>query len=386
MLNFFKYINKDNLLVFLLLCSSGNPIFIYSPIVRTLYIIFAIFLLIMSFAKKTDVFPKFLSYISVFVIIAIFQQAFIPNLSLNSQLFAFIRIFIGVATIRLLGDRFVNEYVKVMTVVAAISLVGIAINTLYGMIPGYQTSKIGYSLVLYTQLYSDFKGLVLRNCGMFWEPGAFQGYLNLAFAFAVLLPDNKLKRISIIIMSIAILTTFSTTGYLVFGLTVIYSLYYMKRSSTTVRLICVAAVCILFIQAYYSLEFLNDKIVDNLVNTDSSQGRVTDYIRYGAVLKDNFLLGINIADEDFYTGNGLVYMILYYGGIFVIYYFLKLYNCLRQEVSLSVAVHLLLVVLLTLQGEVFMFYPLYLSLPLIVYRFDKPLGYDRNRQMMVYRS
>lgn len=379
MLNFFKYITKENLLVFLLLCSSGNPIFIYSSYVRELYIIFAIVLFLISFVKKTDAFPKFFSYVSVFFIIAILQQASFNNLSLSSQLFSLLRIFIGVATVRILGDKFVNEYVKVMTVVAAISLVGFAVNTFYGLMPSFNVSRITYSMVLYTQLYTDYGEFVLRNCGMFWEPGAFQGYLNLAIAFALLLPDNKHKRISIAIMTIAILTTYSTTGYVVLSLTVIFSLYYLRISSTPVRIISTVAICIILPYAYYSLDFLNEKIVDNIADTDSGQGRITDYIRYGAVLKDNFLLGINLEDIEFFSGNGLVHMLLYYGAIIVIYYFLKMYICLRQNVSVSVALYLLLVVLLTLQGEGFMFYPLYISLPMIVYRFDRPLSYEKNK-------
>ena len=374
--------NFNFIMCFLLLVVSGNPIFIYSSIVRNLYIILAVLSIIFTLYKQSDGIRVFIINGAFFLIMAVVQHAFIDGLSFSSQMFSILRILIGILLVRLIGDKFVNEYVKVMTIVAFISIIGFVVNVVYGFIPGgYQMSKIGYSLFLYNQLYSDFSGIVLRNCGMFWEPGAFQGYLNIAIAFALLLPKNKARNNSLMILIVALLTTFSTTGYTVFAFIAIYYVYKFSELSIKKRVFCLILVCFCCIYAFFTLDFMNDKITENLSDVESAQGRITDFIRYGDILKDNFLLGVNTETDDniFSTGNGFVFMILYYGGIVVVYYFLLLFYNLKSRISKSFAVYFSIVVLLTLQGEGFMFYPLYLALPFILYRFDLLLIYKKRQ-------
>lgn len=57
--------------------------------------------------------------------------------------------------------------------------------------------------------------LTVRTGGIFWEPGVFQMYLNLAILFEIFLYyGNNKKRLCI--YTIALILTFSTTGYLAF--------------------------------------------------------------------------------------------------------------------------------------------------------------------------
>lgn len=56
---------------------------------------------------------------------------------------------------------------------------------------------------------------IVRNQSIFWEPGAYQFFLNLAlmvnFHF-----NRKLLRVDNVVLALALLSTFSTTGYLLF--------------------------------------------------------------------------------------------------------------------------------------------------------------------------
>lgn len=377
MANFIKSIfTIDFLMCFLLVVASGNPIFIYSPNVRELYIILALLSIIYNIYKKGQGIATYARYAMVFFIVMMIQQVIIPGLSISSQIFSLIRILIGVLIITGIKEKFALEYVKVMTVVAAISLVLFPLTLRFGLLPSVQISKIGYSMYVYTQIFTDYGGTLARNAGMFWEPGAFQGYLNLAIAIALLLPKNVARRNSLIILIAALLTTYSTTGYIVFAFIIVYYLYRLSNYRSVNRTIITFFVLLGIIYAFYSLEFMHDKLVDNLAETDSTQGRVTGFIRMGDIIIENFLLGINTEDFDTSSGNGLIYMLLYYGGCLTVFYFVKLYKNIYRLYGSKIAFYIFMFVLISLQGEGFMFYPVYLALPFLVLDFSRPLLYS----------
>ena len=65
---------------------------------------------------------------------------------------------------------------------------------------------------------------VFRNSGLWWEPGAFQVFVNLAFIFTLINRVMSFKRYFIFLVTI--ITIASTTGFLVFSL---LSLIYFKK-------------------------------------------------------------------------------------------------------------------------------------------------------------
>lgn len=361
---------------FLLIVASGNPIFIYSPNVRELYIGLAALAMWYNQRRGADGFSSFRKYASVFFVVMIIQQAFIPGLSFGSQIFAIIRILIGVMIIRGLGGKFVSEYIKAMTFVAAISLILFPLSLKYGLLPSVQTSEVGYSMYVYTIIFYNFGGILPRNSGMFWEPGAFQGYLNIAIALALLLPKNKERKWSLVFLVTALLTTVSTTGYLVFGFIIIFYVYKFSRLSSFSRFLYSLIVIGVCMYSFFALDFMHNKIMDNTQDTESAQGRITDYIRYGDYLKNNFFFGVNTGEFEVNTGNGLVYMILYYGGLIVFYYIINFWRNFSKKFSTSIVLFLLGVIFITLQGEGFMFYPLYLAFPIVILNFSQPLKYS----------
>src|SRR5205085_12036998 len=98
-------------------------------------------------------------------------------------------------------------------------------------VPGlYWGGEGSYTYLVYTFVKDPHQ---YRNCGMFWEPGAFSGILTLCFALnAKYLPmlwkNHKLK---IIVLILALLTTKSTTGYIVFFITVIFYLVFFIKNN-----------------------------------------------------------------------------------------------------------------------------------------------------------
>lgn len=66
-----------------------------------------------------------------------------------------------------------------------------------------------------------YGGKRARNQSIFWEPGAFQTYINLALIFDIFYFKNFSKK-RLIVYAIAIITTFSTAGYIV-ALFIVYA-------------------------------------------------------------------------------------------------------------------------------------------------------------------
>lgn len=69
-----------------------------------------------------------------------------------------------------------------------------------------------------------------RNYGAFREPGVFQAFINISLMWAFFRKD-KTKIWKIIVLVIAMLTTFSTTGYIVFAFILIAVLVSNKKQS-----------------------------------------------------------------------------------------------------------------------------------------------------------
>lgn len=117
-------------------------------------------------------------------------------------------------------EDFACAYVNVMVAICVISLPCVAIANLNPSLartfvqPGYDwTVAYGYS-PFYTW---GINGTInYRNSGPFWEPGAFQGFILLALLLALKFKSGDVRgiRAKIIVLFVTLLTTQSTTGYL----------------------------------------------------------------------------------------------------------------------------------------------------------------------------
>lgn len=122
---------------------------------------------------------------------------------------------------------FIQTFINVITVFATISIIGwlftdVILNTGLGI---HLTRYMDYRSFLIFNIITTAPN---RNSGAFWEPGMYQGFLN--FALLILATQTHIKKTDYIRAAIivwAIITTYSTTGYLV--LMCIAVLYLYKR-------------------------------------------------------------------------------------------------------------------------------------------------------------
>lgn len=178
----------------------------------------------------------------------------------------------GLAIAKHYGFDMVYYYEKSMYVLALISLPLWALQMAGGTsflnsLPFVLRNTAGtsdYSLLLYTingQPSVEWYGNVIRNCGCAWEPGLFATMLTLALVFRMFINKGKLilKDRHNIVLLLALITTFSTTGYITLFL--LMGLHILITSRMGIgRKIVYGIIGLGVFSWVYSFSFMSDKI------------------------------------------------------------------------------------------------------------------------------
>ena len=371
----------DYLLVFMLLCLSGNLLVVgVGPYLQLGFIGSFILLTLIYVRKGAKRNKEIFVFISVWLSIYLFQLLGGIFLSFNTAFFYLIKLLIGVYVFVILGSKFREVYFRVMYFLAITSLFFFIANVL-----GFHFSPIATygdrsSIFLYTQFYNKYEGtLLLRNSGMFWEPGAFQGYINMMFLFYLpelgdLWKKHKIKMLTIVI---ALITTFSTTGYIAFGIIILaYTLFY-KKGNKVYSYLLFFVLLISSIYLFLTLDFLGKKvgIVNNTTVYESQIGgnRVANLSDNWLLIKESLIFGHGYSQdalkfiEGGYFSNGWAAHIYFMGLIgFISYHMFLVLWLKRQGIGLKWLLTFLLVDAIILQGEGFLSHPFFLGLPFLI--------------------
>jgi hypothetical protein len=216
--------------VYLLLFVSGSVIYTLSSDKYLIIIFIASLLAWVSFTDRT-INAKFILYVSLFAgflfIISIYTDG---SLSLNSVIKSTIKLVLAYLILKTVGKKFTETYIRVIVFLAVISWFGYLSDKFYlfdGLIRHLPSlGDRGYEGIFYT-----FRNMwqIGRNNSIFFEPGAYQGFLNAALFmlfFAKVQFSTSRQWAYILILLVTLITTFSTTGYLIF--TVMFGLFLMQ--------------------------------------------------------------------------------------------------------------------------------------------------------------
>lgn len=146
-----------------------------------------------------------------------------------------------------------RAYLRCILFLSVVSLVMfplmlISPETFSGFRQGTSTWRVYYNLYLFVHcIGSD------RNCGMFWEPGAFAPFILLAIAILILEKDKEIQRrnLKMVVLLITLITTFSTTGYIALAICVTMILFDSKSSRLQKVGILLLVVTVIAIGFYY---------------------------------------------------------------------------------------------------------------------------------------
>lgn len=331
-------------------------------------------------------FYTFFSFIGLGVLtIFVFQYLVLGFVSWLGAFNYINTIFFGSLIIYLLAERFTYQFFMVMSYISIISLIlYIPINLLSIKIPGFVwgTNRITYII------YTFVKEHQYRNCGLFWEPGAFAGMLTLCMALNVKqLPILwKAHRSKVIAIVLALMLTQSTTGYVVFFLIgCYYMLFFVRDKSiafTLLPLVLVAGIVV-----YTNAAFLKDKVErQSEASLSLSQGEFSNtrfgsfifdmhYIKQHPIIGNGFneitrykdnpeliqraQMGLQLAN-----GNGLSNYIACLGIPFVFIYLLLSFRAITK-IDYKTGVLVTLVITLSLISEQWLDYPLFLGIMFI---------------------
>ena len=380
----------DYILVLLLLFMSGNIAFSHY-VTKWCYVISA-FLVIAIYLSDSKRLNRRIGYHRIrglFLYIICFAVLFVcQTIVLGWNTFPGIvnficKIIIGGGIVLYLRERFKYAYFNVMYYISIVCLLFWCVQ-LYtgpdmGLLPAgheYQTA-----IFFHTRMRES-----IRNCGFFWEPGAYGGYLllllllfynDLAYIF-------KYHRKKCIILFIALLSTMSTTAYVVFGLTMIW--YFSFKMKNNLKYILLPLSIVIALWAYYSFDFLSNKIDRQTVQSLSMDGEYSSN-RLGSLLfdlhyiKKHPLVGNGLHEKTRYadhmevykmissgdlanTGNGFSESIVKFGFLFwaIFIYFLFTGN---KRVQKSDLISFLVLFCVLLNGEMFFNFPLALSIPMM---------------------
>jgi len=385
-------------LVFLLLIISGNPFIGFYLGGEAPLVIISIFLVWSLFQSNIPIIENKGGIIFfIFSIISLFQIIYFNSFPIVTIIGFLLRLFIGYAIIRLVVN-FPQLYIKVLYKLCILAVIIWSIGRtglLDGIIlslPELQYNKwshiSSHSVGFHTFFISPETG-VLRNAGLFWEPGAFAGYIIVAMIFLSLSRQHFTKKDYkkyLFIFLIALLTTLSSAGYMLLPFTLFLGYNFKnKRGSHKLKPFTILLVISFIIPlgalfAFNNIDFLQEKISSQLQGTLAMSGNDLAYnnTRFGTMkfdwyyIKSSPIFGNGLHESTRYRdhrgdrvsgqGNGFTDFIAKFGllGFCCFTYFLYagLTHCFGRSKKILLTVFIMFA---SLNAEPFLNYPLYLG-------------------------
>lgn len=280
------------LLTFFILMSGGS--FTYGMFTNWAYLIFPV-VLCTYLNRGYKISGKMLIVVTAFALLYSLQ-AFKWNAPITSIIQPTLQIFTVLLFARIIYQRFNQVFVNIILFFATISLVIWCISMIpagysfmfnlsqglpqYGVENLWEVRDLGETM--YTCYFFSYGNLgnsfyantgIVRNCGPFWEGGRFTIFLTIALMIRLYNNPKKLFDKKNIILLLANITTFSTTGYIAIAILFIgYVAIQKKGAGTKVLLIMLISSAVIIMSR---LEFMSDKIIsqmNDLSNTDSRFG------------------------------------------------------------------------------------------------------------------
>ena len=370
------------ILVILLVAVSGNTVILQAGGQYIFIISFMIFSWLF-FIRRQKINKQYAYTIFALSLISFIHILQFGTVTIPSEVNFILKLSIAALSILLISPL-INHYVKAMVFLSAISLffyiptqIGIDLSNIlnsFNLIKEGQMIHIGiHNFHVPREAW--------RNSGMFWEPGAFAGYLiiSLLFAFS---KNVQVNRKEILLLLIALITTFSTTGYIALILLAFAYIITTERISTRKKLIFTPFLLIIFTifiyTAYNYFDFLGKKIEEQTIaaieQTDNYETTRLGTLLYDLDSIEAYPLfgasqvistrGSHI-DENLVggQGNGLSSFAVRYGiiglGIFLYLSYLS-FKKIYQNRKLAISATIVIMIILT--GEQFLNYPLIMIL------------------------
>lgn len=293
---------KKFIWILILIVVSGSPALNNSTAVRYVVPITAFVSIIYSFSgwDRNFIF-KLGSMLMCFV--CIFYAQYYEFGVLEPAYFSLaLKIIIGATIASILKEKFVQIFVEAMYYISIVSIIFYVMQLIIGpdnfpsVVNTFAPAENQKSIFIHTVVVNDY----MRNASLFWEPGAFQGFIIIALALATLskLMAYKDGRIRLYVLCFALGTTQSTAGIIVFFAVILIEIF-MSQISTDKKIIILLIACFGGFMAFFELDFLGEKIQQQINDTSDLSEFYGDRFRA-------FLLDEKYIYDRPLTGNGFI--------------------------------------------------------------------------------
>lgn len=368
--------------VYLLLLFKAGFMFIaqYSAI-SSLFLLFL--LIVLSTNKKVD--SRSVIVLGVIIICTIITGIFEGFPDYNTSLLLYVNLLTALMMSTSVSKRqFFNAYSDIIFVICSASLffhflyiLGIPLIRIFPVITNSQGLQANFAFVADYYLTPIEYGTT-RLMGIFWEPGAFQALIVIAFCIELFRDrDKKLSNLYFIVYVITLFLTYSTTAFICLGF--LLALLMNKRFKARLLPTLLFIVLFIFVYNYFSTRlegYLYHAIygkINMLVDSDTygetaSTSARTESISYGlSLFIQSPLWGIGQTGQEFIAnkvGHNMmtctpVNYFAYYGLLCGILSFVGFIKCVNlRDKTLFQGFLTVSVLLLTTSSENFTFNPI----------------------------
>ena len=371
------------LIVLWVLLLSGSVVFIH--FYNIMFLSFALLILVYTLTAGDS--KMYIPYGPVCIILMLIILGFIYNQDF-SRSFSYSHLLIKILLIttipRILSfDQYVDKFLRIMFFLSSSSLIIFICVSFYRELIFLFPVLSSFGQALYYNLFLAVYHFPLHNSiansSVFWEPGAFQAFLNIAIAFELYFFKFKHKK-RLIVFVLALLSTFSTTGFVILVIQLSLLLFSEKSSRTKWSGIMLKILSIVLLLIFVLSDFFTSIVFDKFSETNYSY-----YVRFGGTLIDlkifsqSIIFGVGQSEyvdllrtlaHDMYgldmgaSPNSLTSALAIYGGVFVAFLLFYYFNFTHLIVGNNLAKRLvfLLVLVIIFSTENFILSCFFLSL------------------------
>lgn len=246
----------DVIITTLFLFCGGNIIF--TSYKWYAFVIVAFMLTIMIAKRRQLLEKKIVLWLILFGFLAGIQVLSLSIISRPAYFNFAAKLYAGYLIVSYLGTRFRYSYFKVLVFFSIIGLILWIIHLAYPFNIGIPYGNSSKSLVIWSYFIGE-EGY--RNQGMFWEPGAYQGYIMLIpiLYMGELRELWRSEKKGCVVLILSLLSTTSTTGYLAFAF--VLFMYFVKGiQNAWVKIFIIPLFILCALYAFSSLDFMGDKL------------------------------------------------------------------------------------------------------------------------------
>lgn len=354
-------------LLFIIVNMSGNLFFTLHLPSNFILISVFISLILIIIVKKIQI-HEYIPFILFYTLLLLFQVFYLDMYySFTSQIHFLIKIIVALLTFGICKNRFIQYYSIIIDLFCISSLCCSFYIFFGGEIPYIEVESTSIddgnvlraSSIIYTQLLGEIEWTWLgtRNCGPFWEPGAFQGFINLSFFLNIV--NSTLNKKRLLLYIITLITTFSTGGYIVMLINLFIYFVNITEIRAKTKIIISTILFTVSLYLYNNLEFLGNKISSDSGRLGVSFHDLSDglYFLFGYGLGEE-----SIARSQIQSVSSIYNMIKYVG---VVGFFVYFFQILLNIKSINNYLYLLIIFLILMNEPFISIGPFWWCIPFI---------------------